>query len=228
MRRIFPIFLFACLFSFPVNAQVDPAAPKETVTLEINADLLQRARELNVDLSAFVEERLATALKMESSAPAMSHKALVTAAFDSLESMMLAPLQVDASTPTDSVRATCQSMVDDFNKLVDYADTRKSMAAPTTLEEAKALDEYLAGRFQVFQTRMGEVGGQIQGSIAIIQRDCPDMDQDDAVMQQAMATALGQYGPSGWCNAMKQKAQAEWTMDDGTNYAKFCTGGNSN
>lgn len=226
MRRIVPIFLMALLISVSAKAQVDPAAPKEAVTIEINQDLLRRARELNVDLSAFIEERLATALKMESNAPAMSHKALVTAAFDSLESMMFAPLQIDASTPTDSVRATCQSMVDDLNKLVGYADTRKSMAAPATLEEAKALDDYLAGRFQALQTRMGEVGGQIQGSIAIIQRDCPDMDQDDAVMQEAMATALGQYGPSGWCNAMRQKPQAEWTMDDGTNYAKFCTGGN--
>ena len=225
MRRIFPLFLTAFLFSLPVAAQVDPAAPKEAVTIEINQDLLQRAREQNVDLSAFVEEQLASALTMEAGA-AMSHKALVTAAFDSLESMMFAPLDINASSPTDIVRATCQSMIDNFNKLVGYAETRKSMPAPTTLEEAKALDEYLAGRFQALQTRMGQVGGQIQSSIAIIQRDCPDMDQDDAVMQQAMATALGQYGPTGWCNAMRQKPQAEWTMDDGTNYAKFCTGGN--
>ena len=226
MRHIFPLFLTAFLFSLPATAQVDPAAPKEAVTIEINQDLLQRARERNVDLSAFVEEQLASALSMEADAPAMSHKALVTAAFDSLEGMMFAPLDIDASSPTDTVRATCQSMVDNFDKLVGYAETRKSMPAPTTLEEAKALDDYLAGRFQALQTRMGQVGSQIQASIAIIQRDCPDMDQDDAVMQQAMATALGQYGPTGWCNAMRQKPQAEWTMDDGTNYAKFCTGGN--
>ncbi len=219
------------LFLLPLSisqafAQVDPAAPKEAVTLDINAALLERAREQNLDLSALLEERLATALKFESDATPTSHQALVAAAFDTFESMMFAPLQIDATTHTDAVRATCQSMIEDLDQLEAYAEARKSMDAPKTLEEAKALDGYLAGRFQVLQTRMGEVGDEIQGSIAIIQRECPDMDQDDAVVQQAVATALGQYGPGGWCAAMRQKPQAEWTMDDGTNYAKFCTGGN--
>ena len=226
MRRIFPIFLFACLFSFPVGAQVDPAAPKESVTLDINAELLQRARELNVDLSAFVEERLATALKMESSAPAMSHKALVTASLDTLEDLLMSPLKVDESTPTDSVRAVCGSMLDAIDQLAAYAEIRKSMAEPTTLEEILTLGEYMAGRFRAIQTRAAEVERTAQSSVAILRRDCPNLDQADTRMSEVISVALAPYHPNAWCDAMRQKPQAAWTMDDGTNYAKLCTGGN--
>ena len=42
--------------------------------------------------------------------------------------------------------------------------------------------------------------------------------------KQAMTTALGNYGPVGWCRATMRKPQAQWTMEDGQNFAKYCQG----
>ena len=75
MPRIILAALFTLLLGHPVAAQVDPAAPKEAVTLEINADLLRRAQALHIDLAALLEVQLASAFADggDAAPAAMSH-----------------------------------------------------------------------------------------------------------------------------------------------------------
>ena len=234
MKRITLLLLVALTTSQPVVAQVNPVAPKEAVTIEINADLLRRAREKNIDLSFIMEKQIEAVLgplagatsstqASVSKAP-VSHETLIAAAFDSFEAMVFAPLRIDRNTSVEMVRTVCQSVLDDLDQLVAYAETRKSMALPTTIEEAKALDQYLAGRFQAFQARMGKDGNKANASGKILEANCPDLDVDESIAQEAMATALDNYGPKGWCQATMRKPQSQWTMEDGGNFAKYCQG----
>ncbi len=62
MKRITLLLLAALTTSQPVVAQVNPVAPKEAVTIEINADLLRRAREKNIDLSFIMEKQIEAVL----------------------------------------------------------------------------------------------------------------------------------------------------------------------
>jgi hypothetical protein len=57
MWRISIVMIVALL-----AAQPAVAGSRKSVTLEIDADLLRRAESLNMDLGAFLEKRLATAL----------------------------------------------------------------------------------------------------------------------------------------------------------------------
>jgi hypothetical protein len=226
MRRIIPIVLVALLPAFPLIAQ---AAPKESVTLEIDAELLRKAQALHIDLSAMLEEQLASALG-GGGAPAPvpdasnAHQAVVTAAFDTFEVIMFAPLKVDDTTSLEDAKKVCVSMFESIDELVDLGAKRKAMALPTTLEEAKALDEYLAGRFQALQARMNENGARLQPAIQRLQNDCPELDRDEAIMANAVNTALGKYGPEGWCQVMRNKPQAEWSMENSEKFVLYCTG----
>lgn len=216
--------LIAVLPSLPAAAQSDPAAPKEAVTIEIDSDLLRRARERNLDLGVLMETSLEAELGGVAGAVPETHRALLAAAFDNVEAMMFAPLKVDPNTPTVEVRRVCQSVNERLERLVAHAKAREAMALPETLEEAQELDQYLASRVQAMQARMAKVGAKAQASGKIMEAKCPDLNRDERMAQQAMRTALAGYGPVGWCRAMMRKPQAQWTMDDGGKFAKYCQG----
>ena len=223
--RTIPLFsLIAILLSLPITALAKPASPKESVTLKINADLLKRARAQDLDLASVLEKQLKAKWGDPVGATPTSYLPFFTAAFDNFEAMMFAPGKVTAKTPTAEVRAVCKAMNKNAKQLVADAETRKSMPLPTSLEEARKLDEFIQRRFQAFQGRAAKVGKQMEASAKIMQAKCADLDQDEKAMQAAMKTVFAGYGPAGWCQAMRRKPQAEWTMDDGGNFAKFCTG----
>jgi hypothetical protein len=224
IRRIAFIVLLTLLPNLPAAAQVNPTAAKETVTIQVDADLLRRARMMNIDLSASMEKQLKAELAALVGASSLSHQALVTEAFDSFEAMLFSPLKVNGNTPAATVRSVCQSMNANLDQLIAYAETRKSMPLPATLEEARNLDQYLAGRFQTLSARMRKEGRTIQASTKIMEAQCADLSRDEAGAKKAMAAALGKYGPVGWCRVMMQKPRAQWTMQDGGNFAKFCAG----
>lgn len=224
MRRTLLILFMAVLHSLPAAAQSDTAAPKEAVTIEIDSDLLRRARERNLDLGAMMETSLAKELGVAADAAPDTHRALLAAAFDNVEAMMFAPLEIDRNTPTAEVRRVCQSVNTRLEKLVAHAKAREAMALPESLEEAQELDQYLAKRLQAMQARMAKDGAKAQASGKIMEAKCPDLNRNERLAQQAMKTALGGYGPVGWCRAMMRKPQAQWTMDDGGKFAKFCQG----
>ena len=49
------------------NITFDQAAPKKSANLSINADLLQRAKQLNINLSQTLEQRLAEIVRQAQS-----------------------------------------------------------------------------------------------------------------------------------------------------------------
>ena len=221
MHVFIHFFLILLLVGLPVSSF---AAAKEAVTLEINSDLLKRARAQHIDLSSLLEAQLQTKLGGTANATPASRMALMTETFDNFEAMMFAPLKVNSSTPTAEVRNVCRAMFERGKQLQAHAEARKAMPHPTSLEEAKKLDDYLASRFQSFQTRAAKVGQQAQAATTIMQAKCSDLDQDEKATQVAMKEALAGYGPVGWCRAMMKKPKAQWNMEDAGKFAKFCPG----
>lgn len=199
---------------------------KESVTIEIDANLLKRARAQDLDLASILEKQLKVRLGTSANAPSTDYLAFLTATFDNFESMMFAPLKVNAQTPTADVRKVCKAMNKSVEQLVADAETRKSMPLPTSLEEAKKLDEYIQSRFKAFQGRAAKVGQQAANSTQIMKSKCADLDMDDTAARTAMQSVFAGYGPAGWCQAMRGKPEAQWTMDDSQNFVKFCTGAN--
>lgn len=49
------------------NIIFDPSAPKKSANLSINADLLQQAKQLNINLSQMLEQRLAEIVRQAKS-----------------------------------------------------------------------------------------------------------------------------------------------------------------
>ncbi len=223
MRRFVLFVLIALLPGLPAAAQSTTPGAKEPVVLRIDAELLRRAREMNLDLDAMVEKQLQAELGVQAGAP-QSHEDLLVAAFDNFEAMMFEPLKIDQTTPKAAVRDVCRSMLEKADQLVAHAELRKSMELPTTLEEAQELDQLQARRFQALQARMGAAGSKMQASHKIIQANCADLDQDETATQDAMKTALGGYGPVGWCRVMMRKPQAQWNMEDAGKFAQLCQG----
>ena len=60
------------------------------MTLEVNADLLKRARAQQIDLSSLLEAQLQTKLGGAANATPASRMALMTETFDNFEAMMFA------------------------------------------------------------------------------------------------------------------------------------------
>lgn len=224
MRRIVFFFFIILISSLLVTILANAAAPKESVTIAINADLLKRARAQNIDLASVLEKQLQAKLGVPTSTTSTSYLPFLTATFNNLESMMFAPLKVTEKTPTAEVRTVCKAVNKNMEQLVADAETRKSMPLPTSLEEAKKLDEFIQRRFQAFQTRLNTVGAKMQTSGKIMETKCADLEQDNKLAKEAMKTVFAGYGPVGWCQAMRKKPQAEWSMDDSGKFVKFCTG----
>jgi Protein of unknown function (DUF3012) len=226
MRRIVFFASFILLPGLLFTSFVGAAdARKESVTIEIDADLLKRARAQDLDLASILEKQLKARLGSAASAPATDHLSFLSAAFDNFESIMFAPLKVNAQTSNADVRKVCKEMIKGTEQLIADAETRKSMPLPTSLEEARKLDDYIQSRFKAFQERAAKVGQQAANSSQILKSKCADLDVDETQMRTAMQSVFAGYGPAGWCQAMRQKAQAEWTMEDSENFVKFCTGG---
>ncbi|TQV83842.1 DUF3012 domain-containing protein [Denitrobaculum tricleocarpae] len=159
---------------------------------------------------------------------ASAHREVVSKAFDNFEAIMFAPLKVDQRTPVAGVRAICQSVQESLNQLVANAERRESLELPDTLEEAQALNNFLATRFRALQTRMTQSSDRIQASGKIIETHCPELSVQQNLAQTAMQIALAQYTPEGWCRAMSQKPEADWSAQDNTYFMRFCKTGNSN
>ncbi len=220
--KITVFILFLLLFpNLPALAQSSSSAAKESVTIEIDAALLQRAREQNLDLAALLEQQLTTEL---AAAPSMTHKALLVEAFDNLETMMFAPMKITPSTPTDEIKAACRALQENVAQLVAHADTRKSLALPDSLEEAQQLNGYIAQRLNKIQAGMRQAGGQLKASGKIMEANCPELNSNDKAVQGAMQTALAKYGPEGWCRAMMKKPRSDWNMQDAGTFARVCPG----
>ena len=141
---------------------------------------------------------------------------------------MVAPLRVDQRTPAAGVKAVCHSVQDSLDRLVANAEARAALALPDTLEEAQALNQYLAGRFRKLQARMEQSARQIQTSGQIIESHCPELSVQQNLAQTAMQIALAQYTPEGWCRAMLEKPQESWSTQDQDYFGRFCRGVTSN
>ncbi|WP_282607060.1 DUF3012 domain-containing protein [Pelagibius sp. Alg239-R121] len=224
MRLFAILFLAALLPGFSVVAQSNSTALKESVTLEINADLLRRAREMNLDLAAVMEKQLEAEIVARGGTASVTHQSLLVAAFDNFEAMLFTPLKVDRTTPVAGVKAACQSVQESVGQLIAHAETRKSLALPDSLEEAQQLNQYIAKRFHAIQAGMRQAGGKIRASGKILEANCPELNANEAVAKNAMQTALAQYGPEGWCRVMMKKPQAAWNMQDAGTFAKVCQG----
>ena len=221
MRIIAFIFALVLLPNLPAAAQGGSTGPKESVTIEIDAELLRRAREMNLDLSEVMEKQLETEL---AAASTVTHYSLLVAAFNNFETMMFAPLKIDQTTPVAGVKAVCQSVQENVEQLIAHAKTRKSLALPDTLEEAQQLNQYLAGRYHKIQAGMRQSGNKLQASGKILEANCPELNTNETAAKNAMQTALAQYGPEGWCRAMMKKPQGDWNMQDAGTFAKVCQG----
>ena len=223
MRKM-TLFIVTLFGSLCVLASTNAATSKESVTLEISADLLKRARAMKVDLASVLEKQLKVELGGAASATPASRMALMTETFDNFEAMMLAPAEITTQTPTAEVRKVCQGMIDRSKQLRAHAEARKSIPLPTSLEEAKKLDDYLASRFKAFQARAAKVGKNMQAVGKVMKAKCADLEQDEKAVQVDMKAALAGYGPVGWCRKMMRTPRAQWTMEDGGTFAKFCPG----
>lgn len=150
------------------------------------------------------------------------HQPVITRAFDNFEAIMFAPLKVDQRTPVAAVKAVCQSVQESLARLVRNAEKRASLALPDTLEEAQALNTYLATRFRTLQSNMAQQGDRIQASGKIIETHCPELSVQQNLAQTAMQIALAQYTPEGWCRAVVEKPKAEWNAQDNDYFSRFC------
>lgn len=224
MRTISLFLLTAILLGLPIAVLAKPSSSKESITIEIDADLLKRAQAHNIDLASVLEGQLKAKLGGSVGTPPTAYLPFLTAAFDNFESMMFAPAKVTAKTPIEEVRNVCKAMNQNAKQLVVDAKNRKSMPLPTSLEEAKKLDEFIQRRFQAFQGRAAKVGKQMEASTKIMQAKCSDLDLDEKIVQEAMKTMFAGYGPAGWCQSMRRKPQSEWNMDDAGKFVKFCAG----
>lgn len=159
---------------------------------------------------------------------ASAHQTVITKAFDNFEAIMFAPLRVDQRTPVAGVKAVCQSVQESLTQLVGNAEKREALALPDTLEEAQQLNTYLATRFRTLQARMGQEGNQIQASGKIIETHCPELSVQQNLAQTAMQIALAQYTPEGWCRAVVQKPESDWSAQDQEYFGRFCQGATRN
>ncbi len=225
MRPFLFITIAAIVAAAPMAAH---AGAKRQVTVEVSADLLSRAEALDMDLGAFLEKHLTAALQGTTAAHAdeapATHKQILVAAFDNLEAVNFAPLKVNKSTPAGKVKALCQTVRDNRDALLVNAERRRSLPPPEALDEARALDQYRAMRLRKIKTRLGKDGRIIRANAKILERHCPDLRKEDPALKSAFKTVIAKYGPAGWCKAMMAKPQAEWTMNDGNNFARFCAG----
>lgn len=225
MRIISLFFVISLFTNLPVGAFANTTpAPKESVTIPHNAELLQRTRAQNVDLAAVLGKEPEMKLDGPGNATPASYHSFLTAAFENFETLMFAPLKVTEKTPTAEVRTVCQAINKHIDQLVADAEIRQSMPLPTSLEEAKKLDELIQLRFQDFQTRFNKVGSKMKASGKIMGAKCGDLAKNPSIMQEAMKVAFAGYGPVGWCRAMMKKPQAEWTMEDEGKFENFCQG----
>lgn len=71
-------------------AACDPSAPKESVSLSINAELLARAGELGVNLSGTLEQALAEAITQREPRGAENRKAEPAASVGEIDPVLLA------------------------------------------------------------------------------------------------------------------------------------------
>jgi post-segregation antitoxin (ccd killing protein) len=221
------VFIFCCTVLIFLIAPItgEAAGEKTKVIVEIDSDLLARALQENVDLSALVEKQLKAQLDGDAAnAGSMTHMALLTSAFDNFEGMFRAPLKVTKTTPTSDVRAVCKTTNEHLDQLETLADLRAGMPLPKTLVEAKQLDDYLQKRFATFNQQMAQLGPQVQSAMKIMETNCADMNPDEKVAQKAMQTALAPYGPTGWCREMMKTPRGQWSMEDSNNFIKFCRG----
>ena len=225
MRSTLRLILLAILLFAPITTFAKTAGNKEAVTIQIDAGLLKRAKAQDLDLASILEKQLQTRLELPpASAASPSYLPFLTKAFDNFETLMFAPLQITAKMSKTQVRTVCKTMSKNIEQLLADAETRKSMPLPSSLEEAKQLDAFIQQRFKAFQNRSAKARKQMQASGKIMQTNCRDLDQDEQLMQAAMKSLFAGYGPVGWCQAMRKKPQAQWSMDDSQKFMKFCTG----
>jgi len=220
-----PLFLvITILLSVPVSGLAKSASTKESVTLDINADLLKQARDQDLNLASILEKQLKAKFGDPEESSEIAYLPFLTKAFDNFEALVFAPLKITAHTPKADVKAVCQEVSKNIDQLLADAETRETMPQPTSLEEAKQLDEYLQQRYKAFESRSTKVRKQMQVSGKIMQANCTDVAHDEKTMQKAMKTVISAYGPTGWCEALKRKPQGQWSMNDSEKFLKYCTG----
>ena len=206
-------------------AQTQPGSVTESVTLEIDAQLLARAREADIDLASFLAQQLSHTLDTASHPNAVSHHDLVRLAFDDFEALMFAPLGIDGATELSAVRTRCQFVSEKVTKLEAYGQTRQTLGSPDSLSEIAALNQYLGQRYQALQTRMEASGDELEASGKVMEDACPELNARAHNMNELVQNSIGMYTPLGWCQAMQKKPKSNWTMQDSTAFIKFCTGG---
>ncbi len=155
--------------------------------------------------------------------PPADYHSFLTTAFENFEALIYAPLKITKKTSTAEVRNVCRTINNHIDQLVADAETRQAMPLPTSLENAKNLDELIQRRFQEFQTRFNRVGNQMKISGKIMGAQCADLAKDRRIMQEAMKVTFAGYGPVGWCRAMMKKPHAQWKTEDGGTFAQLCT-----
>lgn len=223
MRKI-PLFsLIAILLVLATSTVAHSGSTKESVTIDINANLLKQARAQDLDLASILEKQLKAKFGEPTDSPQIAYLPFLTKTFDNFDTLMFAPLKITPKTPKEEVKTICKAMTKNIDQLLADAKIRNSMPLPTSLEEAKKLDEFIQQRFQAFQERSAKVHKQMQSSGKIMQANCTDLDHDEKSMQKAMKTVFSGYGPTGWCQALKRKPQGQWSMNDSQNFMKYCT-----
>ncbi len=224
MRPLSFFFLLTLLANLPMAAFAQPASTQESFTSQNQGDLLKRTRAQNHDVGSLSEHVRQTPFTDSAATTPDDYLSFLTAAFNNFERLMFAPLKVTEDTPTAEVRNVCRTINTHIDQLVADAETRQSMPLPTSLQEAKRLDELIQRRFQDFQVRFNTVGKQMQASGRIMGAQCTDLAKHPGIMKEAMQVTFAGFGPVGWCRAMMKQPRAEWTMEEDATFAQLCQG----
>jgi len=224
MQPLSFFFLLALLANLPVAAFAQPASAQEFVTSQNQGNLLKRTQAKKREVGSLPAHAGQAPFTKAAATTPGSYHSFLTAAFNNFETLMFAPLQVTEDTPTAEVRNVCRAINTHIDQLVADAETRQSMPLPTSLKEAKRLDELIQRRFQDLQVRFNTVGKQMQTSGRIMGAQCTDLAKHPGIMQEAMQATFAGYGPVGWCRSMMKQPRAEWTMKDNETFAQLCQG----
>ena len=222
MRPLSFLFLLTLLANLPLTSFAQPASTQESVTSQNQGNLHKRTRAQNHPMDSLSKHSRQAPFTESAGASPDSYLSFLTAAFNNFETLMFAPLKVTEATPTAEVRNVCRTINTHIDQLVADAETRQSMPLPTSLQEAKRLDELIQRRFQDFQVRFNTVGKQMQASGRIMGAQCTDLAKHPSIMKEAMQVTFAGFGPVGWCRAMMKKPRAEWTVEEDGTFAQLC------
>lgn len=143
MRTII-VALFCVLVSptSPANALYDETAPDVFVELKVNRDLLRQARARGLDLNSLLQSQLVSTRQQGHASEQGSHRAVLERAFETLNSVVFAPLQVDESSSAEQIQALCRSVDTGMDQLVAQ---EHALAAVVLVEQPMGVRETIDG-----------------------------------------------------------------------------------